>query len=146
MSLPDGTQMPNNPVGTPGQYYPDPMAPDGLQVYAYGFRDVTGYSKQTMFAQKGRMQNAPPILCFDEHDRIKLTLSNLGWAQRPDIPDGHTIHWHGFRNAIPYFDGVPEMSGGARSTRSTSTTTSPSTPARTCTTATGRTWSTCRWA
>ncbi len=24
--------------------------------------------------------------------------------------DSHTIHWHGFRNALPIFDGVPEMS------------------------------------
>ena len=29
---------------------------------------------------------------------------------RPDLFDAHTIHWHGFRNAIPWFDGVPEMS------------------------------------
>ena len=29
---------------------------------------------------------------------------------RPDLVDGHTIHWHGFVNAIPLFDGVPELS------------------------------------
>ena len=29
---------------------------------------------------------------------------------RPDLTDGHTIHWHGFLNAIPLFDGVPELS------------------------------------
>ena len=28
---------------------------------------------------------------------------------RPDLSDGHTLHWHGFGNAIPLFDGVPEM-------------------------------------
>jgi FtsP/CotA-like multicopper oxidase with cupredoxin domain len=37
-------------------------------------------------------------------------LSNLGLTVRPDLVDSHTIHWHGFRNAIPLFDGVPEMS------------------------------------
>ena len=30
--------------------------------------------------------------------------------QRPDLFDGHTLHWHGFVNAIPLFDGVPELS------------------------------------
>ena len=29
---------------------------------------------------------------------------------RPDLDDSHTIHWHGFRNAIPIFDGTPELS------------------------------------
>ena len=29
---------------------------------------------------------------------------------RPDLFDGHTLHWHGFVNAIPLFDGVPELS------------------------------------
>ena len=41
---------------------------------------------------------------------IKITLTNLGLSVRPDLVDGHTIHWHGFRNAIPLFDGVPELS------------------------------------
>ena len=41
---------------------------------------------------------------------MRITLSNLGLAQRPDLVDGHTIHWHGFQNAIPLFDGVPELS------------------------------------
>jgi FtsP/CotA-like multicopper oxidase with cupredoxin domain len=31
-------------------------------------------------------------------------------VQRPDLFDGHTLHWHGFVNAIPLFDGVPELS------------------------------------
>ena len=29
---------------------------------------------------------------------------------RPDLFDPHTIHWHGFANQIPYFDGVPDAS------------------------------------
>ena len=37
-------------------------------------------------------------------------LSNLGLSQRPDLVDGHTIHWHGFVNEAPVFDGVPELS------------------------------------
>ncbi len=26
---------------------------------------------------------------------------------RPDLFDAHTLHWHGFRNVIPFFDGEP---------------------------------------
>jgi FtsP/CotA-like multicopper oxidase with cupredoxin domain len=29
---------------------------------------------------------------------------------RPDLTDAHTLHWHGFRDAIPYFDGEPSGS------------------------------------
>jgi FtsP/CotA-like multicopper oxidase with cupredoxin domain len=29
---------------------------------------------------------------------------------RPDLDDSHTLHWHGFRNQITIFDGVPEVS------------------------------------
>ena len=50
------------------------------------------------------------MLAFDEEDDITITLTNLGLLQRPDLFDGHTLHWHGFVNAIPLFDGVPELS------------------------------------
>ena len=50
------------------------------------------------------------MLSFDEEDDIYMTLTNLGLLQRPDLFDGHTLHWHGFVNAIPLFDGVPELS------------------------------------
>ncbi len=36
-----------------------------------------------------------------------VDLTNLGLAQRPDLFDAHTLHWHGFRNVIPFFDGEP---------------------------------------
>jgi FtsP/CotA-like multicopper oxidase with cupredoxin domain len=29
---------------------------------------------------------------------------------RPDLVDAHTLHWHGFRDAIPFFDGEPHGS------------------------------------
>src|SRR5207302_8053315 len=72
--------------------------------------DVTGLSDTLVRAQKNKVQNPAPLLYFDEDDRIEISLSNLGLTQRPDLTDSHTIHWHGFRNAIPLFDGVPEMS------------------------------------
>ena len=35
------------------------------------------------------------------------TEPNLGLQIRPDLTDSHTLHWHGFRNVIPFFDGEP---------------------------------------
>ncbi|MGC4001472.1 MAG: multicopper oxidase domain-containing protein [Anaeromyxobacter sp.] len=31
---------------------------------------------------------------------------------RPDLTDAHTLHWHGFRNVLPFFDGEPTGSFG----------------------------------
>jgi FtsP/CotA-like multicopper oxidase with cupredoxin domain len=89
---------------------PDPFAPAPRTTYVFGFRDVTNLSDTLVLAQKNKVQNPAPLLYFDELDSIQITLTNLGLAQRPDLVDSHTIHWHGFRNAIPLFDGVPEMS------------------------------------
>jgi FtsP/CotA-like multicopper oxidase with cupredoxin domain len=36
-----------------------------------------------------------------------MQITNLGLALRPDLFDAHTLHWHGFRNVIPFFDGEP---------------------------------------
>ncbi len=117
-------------------FFPDDMAPAPQNVYVYGFRDVTSAHLQwnnlqsdgmpagmddahrtaghdALYGLKGQTQNSSVILFFDEGDQVEITLYNLGWQQRPDIPDGHTIHWHGFRDAIPWYDGVPEMSGAA---------------------------------
>lgn len=101
---------------------PDPLAPDGRNTYVFGFRDVTildggptvptpsQTTNSKILAQKGHVQHSAPLLVFDEGDAIQMTLTNLGLGQRPDLTDPHTIHWHGFRNATPIFDGVPEMS------------------------------------
>jgi FtsP/CotA-like multicopper oxidase with cupredoxin domain len=96
--------------GRVGPWAPDPFAPAPRTTFVFGFRDVTGLTDNQILAQKGKVQNPAPFLFFDELDNIQITLSNLGLAQRPDLTDSHTIHWHGFRNALPLFDGVPEMS------------------------------------
>ncbi len=49
---------------------------------------------------------------MDEYDgnpahTLTFRLTNLGLQQRPDLFDAHTLHWHGFKNAIPYYDGEP---------------------------------------
>ena len=37
-------------------------------------------------------------------------MTNLGLALRPDLIDEHTVHFHGLRNIIPFFDGEPNTS------------------------------------
>src|SRR3954451_7360490 len=91
-------------------FFPDPLAPGLFNTYVFGFRDVTSLTASQVAAQRGKAQISAPILSFDEEDDIYLTLTNLGLVQRPDLFDGHTLHWHGFVNAIPLFDGVPELS------------------------------------
>ncbi len=96
-------------------FWPDTLAPSPYDMYVFGFRDVTGLDAAGVTAQRGLAQISAPILAFDEYDAaknndVRLTLSNLGLSVRPDLVDGHTIHWHGFVNAIPLFDGVPELS------------------------------------
>ncbi|MDX6257352.1 MAG: hypothetical protein QOJ11_3686 [Frankiales bacterium] len=98
----------NAPADLP--FFPDSLAPDLLDTYVFGFRDVTGMDDTQVAAQRGKAQISAPMLSFDEEDDIYITLTNLGLALRPDLYDGHTLHWHGFVNAIPLFDGVPELS------------------------------------
>ena len=95
--------------------HPDPLAPPGLSTWVLGFHDVTGLSQTDVDRQRMHVQNPAPLLWADEHTdadphRVNITLSNIGLQIRPDLTDSHTIHWHGFRNAIPLFDGVPELS------------------------------------
>lgn len=109
--------MPGNAPAV-GGFWPDSMAPAGYNVYVFGFRDVTGLSDTAVIGEKLHAQISAPILGFDQYvkradgtdNAVRVTLSNLGLAIRPDLTDGHTIHWHGFTNAIPLFDGVPELS------------------------------------
>ena len=55
--------------------------------------------------------NAPaPTIAVDEDDELFLTLTNVGMANRPDLFDPHSVHWHGFPNAASVFDGVPDSS------------------------------------
>jgi FtsP/CotA-like multicopper oxidase with cupredoxin domain len=91
-------------------FWPDPLAPTGSNLYVFGFRDVSGLSAADVTAQRGHAQISAPLLGFDQETDIKITLTNLGLSVRPDLTDGHTVHWHGFQNAIPLFDGVPELS------------------------------------
>jgi FtsP/CotA-like multicopper oxidase with cupredoxin domain len=100
--------MPAAPADAP--FFPDSLAPAPFNTYCFGFRNVTGMAPNQVAAERGKAEISAPMMFFDEEDDIFITLTNLGLAQRPDLFDGHTLHWHGFVNAIPLFDGVPELS------------------------------------
>jgi FtsP/CotA-like multicopper oxidase with cupredoxin domain len=96
----------------PVTFAPDPYAPADRTTYAFGFRNVTGFTDQQVRAQANHVQASAPFLYAEDGQELRITLTNLGLLQRPDLTDGHTIHFHGFPNAIPVYDGVPELSIG----------------------------------
>jgi FtsP/CotA-like multicopper oxidase with cupredoxin domain len=100
------------PQGLPAvaPYFPDTWAPENLDTYTFGFRDVTGLDRTQVQAQMGKAQICAPVIECTVGEELWVTLSNLGLVNRPDLVDSHTLHWHGFRNAIPFYDGVPETS------------------------------------
>ena len=81
-------------------------------IYIFGFVSVNpSRSVSQLISQyKGHAQHTAPTLSFLQDDDIKITLTNLGLVQRPDLTDSHTIHWHGFDIPSPLNDGVPEVS------------------------------------
>ena len=95
-------------------YFPDNYAPTPFNAYIFGFRNVTGMTSTNVLNQKMKAQATAPLFWLDEYDPrpgfgydFAMELSNLGLQIRPDLTDAHTLHWHGFRNVIPYFDGEP---------------------------------------
>jgi FtsP/CotA-like multicopper oxidase with cupredoxin domain len=92
--------------------HPDNLAPDGLSTYIFGFRNVTGLDDTQRANQKNKAQHNAPMFWLDQFNPaapkdFRMQLTNLGLALRPDLFDAHTIHWHGFRNVITFFDGEP---------------------------------------
>jgi FtsP/CotA-like multicopper oxidase with cupredoxin domain len=88
-----------------------PSGPGGDPLYVFGFvRVPVGVSARELDVYKGAVQVPSPIIGVDQEADVYLTLTNIGFAVRPDLDDSHTIHWHGFPNATAIFDGVPEVS------------------------------------
>jgi FtsP/CotA-like multicopper oxidase with cupredoxin domain len=85
---------------------------EGDPVYIFGFVPVDQNLSVTdlIATYKGHTKHTAPHLNFRQNDDIKITLTNLGLVQRPDLTDSHTIHWHGFDLPSPLNDGVPEVS------------------------------------
>ncbi len=105
--------LPEGPAIPP--YHPDTLAPPGLTTYIFGFRNVTGMSDTQRLNQKNKAQHSAPLFWVNQYDgnpahEFRVQLTNLGLALRPDLFDAHTLHWHGFRNVIPFFDGEPSGS------------------------------------
>jgi FtsP/CotA-like multicopper oxidase with cupredoxin domain len=92
--------------------HPDPFATAPFTTYIFGFRNVTGLTDTQRANQKNKAQHTAPMFWVDQFDPaapkdFRMQLTNLGMALRPDLFDAHTIHWHGFRNVITFFDGEP---------------------------------------
>lgn len=100
------------PLPTPSPYHPDDLSPDPslFTTYIFGFRDVTGMGETQILNQKMKAQHSAPMFWLDEGQQFRLELRNLGLQMRPDLTDAHTVHFHGFKNAIPFFDGEPSSS------------------------------------
>jgi FtsP/CotA-like multicopper oxidase with cupredoxin domain len=88
------------------------MADSQDPMYMFGFSNLNGISDPAQILEKGTLAaNEPaPTLTIDEGDEFFLTLSNVAMAMRPDLFDGHTVHWHGFAQAATIFDGLPDAS------------------------------------
>lgn len=104
------------------------LEPNGHSQYIFGFSNKTWtgpgsglLSLAAADAAVGQMWDMPggsmlganfaaPSLTFKEGDDVYLSLSNVGMVMRPDLFDAHSVHWHGFPQAAPIFDGEPMAS------------------------------------
>ncbi len=86
---------------------------DGLDQYMFGFGDYTGRTPlNQVVLNNGRKARLPaPEIKLRQGQQFYLTMTNVGMVNRPDLFDPHSVHWHGFPNAAPIFDGLPEPSG-----------------------------------
>jgi hypothetical protein len=106
--------LPVDPAIPP--FHPDSLAPDPFSTYMFGFRNVLGMNKRQKEGQKGKATHPAPMFWIDQYDEndqlseFRLQITNLGLALRPDLIDEHTVHFHGLRNIIPFFDGEPNTS------------------------------------
>jgi len=84
---------------------------DGKVLYTFGFSDVTGVLPANVMTTGMLGANfSAPTIKVKQGDDVYLTLSNVGMAMRPDLFDPHSVHFHGFPNAAPVFDGEPMAS------------------------------------
>jgi hypothetical protein len=108
---------PDPPIGFfhPDNYAPPLLAPrdaENFTTYMFGFRNITDLNVSQRANQKNHAQHNAPLFWVKQYNPsapvdFTVDLTNLGLAQRPDLFDTHTLHWHGFRNVIPFFDGEP---------------------------------------
>jgi FtsP/CotA-like multicopper oxidase with cupredoxin domain len=84
---------------------------DGGRHYTFGFSDMTGVPNDQVVS-KGLFNAkwSAPTMAFREGQEVYLSLSNVGLLLRPDLFDPHSVHFHGFPQAAPIYDGVPDSS------------------------------------
>jgi FtsP/CotA-like multicopper oxidase with cupredoxin domain len=82
----------------------------GERSYLFGFSIADPDPAQVMLRGVFNAKFPAPTLVFRENQQVYLALSNVGMAHRPDLFDPHSIHFHGFPQAAPVYDGVPEGS------------------------------------
>ena len=86
---------------------------DEKVLYTFGFSDWTGTPADDVPAAGLLSANfSAPTITLDQGDEFYLTITNVGMAIRPDLFDPHSVHFHGFPQAAPIFDGMPEGSFG----------------------------------
>ncbi|MDO9219862.1 MAG: multicopper oxidase domain-containing protein [Thiobacillus sp.] len=86
---------------------------DDKPLYGFGFSDITGVLPAQAISTGLLAANfSAPTIELKEGDQFYLTLTNVGMVVRPDLFDPHTVHFHGFPNQAPVFDGMPEGSFG----------------------------------
>ncbi len=84
---------------------------DGYLQYMFGFSDMTGTdSSQAMVNGLLAAHSPAPTIELEQGQEFYLNLTNVGMTNRPDLSDPHTVHFHGFPQAMDTFDGVPDTS------------------------------------
>ena len=85
---------------------------DGRTLYTFGFADVTSKPANEVTLDSLNANFAAPTIELQQGKDFYLTLTNVSMAMRPDLFDPHTVHFHGFPQQPPVFDGMPEGSFG----------------------------------
>jgi len=86
---------------------------DGKSLYIFGYSDLTGTLPAEAINKGILAANFPaPTIELKQGNEFFLTLSNVGMTMRPDLFDPHTVHFHGFPQQAPVFDGMPGASFG----------------------------------
>lgn len=93
---------------------------DGNELYTFGFSDQTlvalahadmshGHLANPMVIMSGMLkaEASAPTIVLKEGQRVYVDVSNVGMMMRPDLFDPHSMHFHGFPQAAPIFDGEP---------------------------------------
>ncbi len=85
---------------------------DGRNLYTFGFADVTQKNAADVVLDTLAANFSAPTIEITEGNDFYLSLTNVSMAMRPDLFDPHTVHFHGFPQQPPVFDGMPEGSFG----------------------------------